>query len=625
MAGPAGAVSGTFDCLALQGALDAASNGDVITLKETCTSSNSGPAMGSFTLKSDVRITLEGTAEGAFDGAGAPTRILTGTNVGETVIRNLTFRNGTAPEGEGGGAILLTGNSSPTIDRVTFHSNTASTVGGALAVLTTPEAAGGVTVANSTFGAVDDATRRNAADNGGAVYVETLQRVDFVNDQFLLNLARVRGGGVMTDMSGSTSVVSLTASVFDSNRARAGGGGAHLCCGPLRVENNLIARNVVSDPEGTFADHHGGGLAVISTAANGPGTILQASNLFQSNRIEMGGGGTRSAIGGGQWIGDGNLQSRHDRFVSNAVQGGASSRGAGLAADSCPSGPVTIRGDSLVAAGNSLGAPGQGAGVFAGCGGGAVHLNLQSSTVAGNAVGGPDVAAVAGQGADTLTLRNTIVFGGLSQAGFGTISALSSDVCTAAGTALDGAGNICADPQLIAPGAGDVRQQAGSPTIDAGSNSFVAEGLVVDIEGNPRITDGNGDGAAVVDIGADESGAVAEAPRAPNPGESSSATAEIALGLGQLPAPFVAPPGITRRVYVASVRFRAGQRGLYLVIRISSKSKRKRVRIRIRVLDRRGRSHSVVRVIRANRDVTVRGVMLAGAHKVRVSVLGTAK
>lgn len=80
-----------------------------------------------------------------------------------------------------------------------------------------------------------------------------------------------------------------------------------------------------------------------------------------------------------------------------------------------------------------------------------------------------------------------------------------------------GTGNISGNPTLVrnaGPGAdgivstadddwGDLRLSMGSPCIDAGSNAYVSTS--VDIAGNPRMLDGNGDGTATVDMGAYES------------------------------------------------------------------------------------------------------------------------
>jgi hypothetical protein len=63
--------------------------------------------------------------------------------------------------------------------------------------------------------------------------------------------------------------------------------------------------------------------------------------------------------------------------------------------------------------------------------------------------------------------------------------------------------------------------------------------------------------------------------------------------------------------------------GRYLQVRVNARNKaNKRVRIRIRIVDRKGRSRSVTRRIRTNRKVNLRKLPLAGARRVRVTILG---
>jgi hypothetical protein len=54
-------------------------------------------------------------------------------------------------------------------------------------------------------------------------------------------------------------------------------------------------------------------------------------------------------------------------------------------------------------------------------------------------------------------------------------------------------------PGFVNPAARDYRPAAGSPLIDAGPSSAIA---AVDVIGQPRVVDGNGDGIAMVDLGA---------------------------------------------------------------------------------------------------------------------------
>lgn len=68
---------------------------------------------------------------------------------------------------------------------------------------------------------------------------------------------------------------------------------------------------------------------------------------------------------------------------------------------------------------------------------------------------------------------------------------------------VTGAGNISADPMFADAPHGDYRLSGASPCVDTGLNgAWGADGL--DLDGNERILDGNGDGVAMVDIGAYE-------------------------------------------------------------------------------------------------------------------------
>ena len=66
-----------------------------------------------------------------------------------------------------------------------------------------------------------------------------------------------------------------------------------------------------------------------------------------------------------------------------------------------------------------------------------------------------------------------------------------------------GEGNINEDAAFVDADAGDFRLRWYSPCVDAGSDAAAA-GIGPDLDGNPRVADGNLDGAAAVDMGAYE-------------------------------------------------------------------------------------------------------------------------
>jgi len=138
---------------------------------------------------------------------------------------------------------------------------------------------------------------------------------------------------------------------------------------------------------------------------------------------------------------------------------------------------------------------------------------ITNCTISGNQGGGMDIEGgpafitnctisgnegfgIAGLNA---AITNCIIWGNFPEDLIGSAATYS-----VVGTGLtEGEGNISADPQFIDPLGGDFRLQPASPCIDAGSNS--APGIPeYDLEGKPRITDGDGDANAVADMGAYE-------------------------------------------------------------------------------------------------------------------------
>jgi hypothetical protein len=73
------------------------------------------------------------------------------------------------------------------------------------------------------------------------------------------------------------------------------------------------------------------------------------------------------------------------------------------------------------------------------------------------------------------------------------------------GTLPPGTGNINADPLFVDAGGGNLRLEVvGSPCVDTGDNNSVPAGVTTDLDGNPRVVDGDRDGNDIVDMGAYE-------------------------------------------------------------------------------------------------------------------------
>ena len=107
-------------------------------------------------------------------------------------------------------------------------------------------------------------------------------------------------------------------------------------------------------------------------------------------------------------------------------------------------------------------------------------------------------------GGGTATVTNSVFW--INQpnqiAGSGSTSVFYSDIM--GGWGGKGSNNINLNPLFIDMTKGDLHLQPDSPCIDMGDNAAVPEDVTTDLDGNPRLVDGNGDGEVVVDMGAYE-------------------------------------------------------------------------------------------------------------------------
>ncbi|MCK9462006.1 MAG: DUF1565 domain-containing protein [Proteobacteria bacterium] len=109
------------------------------------------------------------------------------------------------------------------------------------------------------------------------------------------------------------------------------------------------------------------------------------------------------------------------------------------------------------------------------------------------------------------TVTNCIMWGDTGESGVSEIRGLGESIDVEVDVTYSniqggyaGTGNIDADPLFIDAESGDLHLQSTSPCIDTGSNDAVPDDVTTDLDGNPRIVDGDSDSTATVDMGAYE-------------------------------------------------------------------------------------------------------------------------
>jgi hypothetical protein len=343
---------------------------------------------------------------------------------------------------------------------------------------------GGLQIDGSSVVLQDDiiignhATGPSPDGNGGGLYV-TRASVTLSNTRVLSNTAFQWGGGIYL-IASSADVHNTT--VVDNMAAWEGGGGICVEKSSAHITDSQVMSNT--------ANCCGGGIGAADSS------LVLDGNRISHNRVDP-----TSYLGGG-------IYANHSSATINAnvILGNRALAGGGIAA-----------GDMGYVVTNNLVAQNFGGGILVRAG------QIVNNTIRDNFSNdygeygdGLLVSPLASPSFVTIT-NNIIVSNvyGIGSIGAGiTTSLFYNDVW----------GNSTADYAGLAPGTNDISVDPllvplmddgyhllpGSPCIDAGTNEN-APG--VDLDGDPRPSDGDADGVAVVDIGADEVKATVTPPK----------------------------------------------------------------------------------------------------------------
>ena len=457
-----------------------------------------------------------------------------------TILDGFTIRGGNAriaePAGFVGGGLYLT-NASPVLRNLTVDRNrttktsSLSALGAGLYAMRAAE----LTIEGSVFSANGQGRQTDAG--GGCALVQSTAEVRAC--VFSHNGAR-EGGGVYSTLG----QVRVADTRFETNNATAGGGLSVVStAGASLVERCSLLTNDGTSGPGIYVESTSPRVTVrdcvfdANTGTTGIGVYVREADdvlvercTFQNSRFTAGGGIYVSSQGAGPRTTIRGCVFRDNKLHANAGSGRLGG-GVGVAGGG-NSGPLVTIEDSLFYQ-NQL----KQVGVTNG--GSAV---LDRCTIYRPIAG----AGVNAQTRSSLQLTNCIVWNPFGVSGLeatGSGSVVASRSCIAGGA--PGAGNISDDPRFVDAAAGDFRLLASSPCIDAGDPAALPAGL--DLDGEPRLLDGDLDGSLIVDIGADEHAPIQLAIASAGPGSivvsTSGVSGLVTTLFAGTPGPGVLQPG----------------------------------------------------------------------------------
>jgi hypothetical protein len=350
-----------------------------------------------------------------------------------------------------------------------------------------------------------------ARNNGEADTIKVVQET--YADDFVVNMEASEAGLSLTLLAGYTD--GCANRQVDPANTVLDGGNTH---GVLYVDGSGDVTMEGFTVQNGHDSRQGAGVSI-----GVGGDINLSNNVIKDNVTVFG-------EGGGAW-----LRGRNVTLIGNVITGNSTVGSGGGAhveshSESGESGNVTITNNLIVA--NKSGHQGGGLYGFvrADDTGHAVNVILTNNTIFGNMANeGGGIYVLRWKGC-VIDVFSNIIWGNSAVQGpdilmnwaWGTASGYNNDYSGLLGSWTNSDKNINSAPLFLASGhwddnstpeddsddfwvgvGGDYRLTLNSPCIDTGSDS--APGLpLIDFEGDARILDGNNDGSAAVDIGADE-------------------------------------------------------------------------------------------------------------------------
>ena len=312
----------------------------------------------------------------------------------------------------------------------------------------------------------------HSSDEGGAIYVQDASPL-IINNQFLLNVADRDGGAlVIRTIERPGQQAQVMDNLFQGNQAAAKGGAIYVERAQPAVQRNSVIANRATAGAGIFVN-----------GASSVGRALLRGNHLEGNATW---GNSEQSIGGALVLSGGTDCEVDANTLANNLAG----LGDGIYVEE-----AAPRLSNNVLTGNPVQLLVRDA-----------SPHIANNTFVGN--GWPETVGIELLGsASPAVLNNIIALAGVGIRGDGAASAdiRFNDLWMNALADLSGVGsgpgNLSADPLWVDPDGGDYHLTASSPLIDAGTDEGAPS---LDADGEARPLDGDGDGVASVDIGADE-------------------------------------------------------------------------------------------------------------------------